>query len=154
MKDDAYFMRQALIEAQRAFDKDEVPVGAVLVINQQIISRAHNMTELLQDPTAHAEILAITSACNALGSKYLPQASLYVTLEPCLMCSGALYWTQVGQIFYGAKDEKRGFSSYFSQVKGDRYITPFHPKAKISQGLLEQECKVLMQDFFRKKRYG
>ncbi len=152
MKDDAYFMRQALIEAQRAFDADEVPVGAVLVINQQIISRAHNQTELLQDPTAHAEILAITAACNALGSKYLPQASLFVTLEPCLMCSGALYWTQVGQIIYGARDEKRGYSAYFSQAGGVQHSTPFHPKAKISYGLLEEECKALMQDFFKKKR--
>ena len=152
MKDDAYFMRQALIEAQRAFDEDEVPVGAVLVINQQIISRAHNQTELLQDPTAHAEILAITAACNALGSKYLPQASLFVTLEPCLMCSGALYWTQVGQIIYGARDEKRGYSAYFSEAVGAQHSTPFHPKAKISQGLLEEECKALLQDFFKKKR--
>lgn len=152
MKDEAYFMRQALIAAQQAFDEDEVPVGAVLVINQQIVSRAHNMTERLQDPTAHAEILAITAACNALGSKYLPQASLFVTLEPCLMCSGALYWAQVGQIFYGARDEKRGYSSFCSQDNGAKHSTPFHPKAKVSYGLLEEECKALMQEFFKKKR--
>jgi tRNA(adenine34) deaminase len=148
---DEYFMRQALIQAQLAFDADEIPIGAVITINNKIIARAHNQTELLNDPTAHAEILAITSACNALGSKYLPEAVLYITVEPCLMCCGAMYWSKIGKIVYGAGDEKNGFMRYF---KNGNNITalPFHPKTKLINGFLADECAQLMKDFFKAKR--
>ncbi|OIR05053.1 tRNA-specific adenosine deaminase [mine drainage metagenome] len=143
---DEYFMRQALNEAEQAFEKDEVPVGAVVVINNKIISRAHNQVELLNDSTAHAEILALTSAYNSLGAKYLPEATLYVTLEPCLMCCGAMYWGKIGRIVYGASDEKNGF----------KHITkenwPFHPKTELVKGVLENECAFLMKSFFKNKR--
>jgi len=140
-----YFMRLALREAQKAFDAEEVPIGAVLVLNEKVIARAYNQVELLNDPTAHAEVLAITSACNSLGAKYLPDATLYVTVEPCLMCCGALYWSKIGQIVYGAPDEKNGFKKYVSQ-------SPFHPKTKVVEGVLENECAELMRLFFRNKR--
>lgn len=143
---DEYFMRQALNEAEQAFEKDEVPVGAVVVINNKIISRAHNQVELLNDSTAHAEILALTSAYNSLGAKYLPEATLYVTLEPCLMCCGAMYWGKIGRIVYGASDEKNGFK----HITKDSW--PFHPKTELVKGVLENECAFLMKSFFKNKR--
>jgi tRNA(adenine34) deaminase len=143
---DEQYMQQAIKEAQKAFDKDEVPVGAILVMNDSIIARAHNQVELLNDSTAHAEILALTTAYNALGSKYLPDATLYVTVEPCLMCSGALYWSKIGRIVFGAYDEKNGYR------KTTGANNPFHPKTIVSGGILEAECSRLMKDFFRSKR--
>lgn len=144
--DDIYFMQQALKEAVAAYEADEVPVGAVVVINNKIISRGHNQVELLTDATAHAEILALTSAFNYLGAKYLPDATLYVTIEPCLMCCGALYWSKIGRIVYGASDEKNGF----------KHITkenwPFHPKTELVKGVMENECAQLMRSFFKSKR--
>lgn len=144
--DDEYFMRQALKEAEQAYEKDEVPVGAVVVVNNKIISRGHNQVELLNDSTAHAEILALTSAFNSLGAKYLPEATLYVTLEPCLMCCGALYWSKIGRIVYGAGDEKNGF----------KHITkenwPFHPKTELVKGILEEDCAFIIKSFFKSKR--
>lgn len=141
-----YFMQQALKEAQAAFDADEVPVGAVVVMNNQIIARAHNQVELLNDSTAHAEILALTSAYSSLGAKYLPEATLYVTVEPCIMCCGAIYWGKIGCIVYGASDEKNGY----------RHLTkeqwPFHPKTELIAGVLESDCAFLMKSFFRSKR--
>lgn len=142
---DEYFMRQALKEAEEAFSKDEIPVGAVVVINNKIIARAHNQTELLTDSTAHAEILALTSAYNFLGSKYLPGATLYVTLEPCPMCAGALYWSKLAKVVYGGSDEKNGFSRCSNR-------TIFHPKTELVSGVLENECSRLMKDFFKAKR--
>jgi tRNA(adenine34) deaminase len=139
-------MQQALKEAQAAFDADEVPVGAVVVMNNQIIARAHNQVELLNDSTAHAEILALTSAYSSLGAKYLPEATLYVTVEPCIMCCGAIYWGKIGSIVYGASDEKNGY----------RHLTkeqwPFHPKTELIAGILEADCAFLMKSFFRSKR--
>ncbi len=143
---DEYYMQQALREAEKAFEADEVPIGAVIVINQKIIARAYNMTEQLNDSTAHAEILALTSAYNFLGSKYLPGASLYVTVEPCLMCVGAMYWSKLARVVWGADDEKNGY----------RHITqfnfPFHPKTKITMNVLKEQCAALMQTFFQRKR--
>lgn len=139
-----YFMKQALAEAQKAFEADEVPVGAVVVINNQIISRAHNQTELLTDVTAHAEILALSSASSHLGAKYLPEATLYVTLEPCMMCSGALYWSQIGKVVFGAADDKRGFMRYGKEL--------LHPKTKLAYGIMENECSALLKEFFERKR--
>ncbi|MFT6501384.1 MAG: tRNA(adenine34) deaminase [Crocinitomicaceae bacterium] len=140
---DAYFMKQALQEAQRAYDEDEVPVGAVIVANDQIIARAHNLTEKLTDVTAHAEMQAITAAASFLGGKYLKGCTLYVTLEPCVMCGGALYWSQIDKIVFAATDEKRGAGKV-----GELY----HPKTKVVRGVLENECANLMQEFFRNKR--
>ncbi len=139
-----YFMKQALAEAKKAYEADEVPVGAVVVLNNQIIARAHNQTELLTDVTAHAEILAITSASSYLGAKYLTEATLYVTLEPCMMCSGALQWSQIGKVVFGAADEKRGFMRYGKEL--------LHPKTKLAYGIMEEECRAVLQDFFKKKR--
>lgn len=150
---DEHYMQQALKEAQKAFDADEVPVGAVIVINNKIVARAHNQVELLNDPTAHAEILAITAACNYLGAKYLPDAALYVTIEPCLMCCGALYWSKVGKIVYGAEDVKNGYRKYIAP--GDSVHAgevPFHPKTEIVKGVLKEECAALIKEFFRGKR--
>ncbi|NNV56037.1 nucleoside deaminase [Limnovirga soli] len=144
--DDEFFMRQALKEAQEAFDKDEVPVGAVVVMNNKIIARGHNQVELLNDATAHAEILAITSACNYMGAKYLPDATLYITLEPCLMCSGAIYWSKIPNIVFGASDPKNGYGHY----TGKNW--PFHPKAILKRGVLEEECAALIKAFFKAKR--
>lgn len=141
---DEQFMREALKEARKAFDADEVPVGAVVVANNRIIARAHNLTERLNDVTAHAEMQAITAAANALGGKYLTDCTLYVTLEPCVMCAGALSWTQISRIVYGAADEKRGY------VKLNQPV--LHPKTVIERGLLADECAKLMKDFFQKKR--
>ena len=141
---DEYFMKEALKEASKAFDKDEVPVGAVVVCNNQIIARAHNSTELLTDVTAHAEMLAFTAAADYLGGKYLKECTLYVTLEPCVMCAGASYWTQISKIVYGTKDEKRGFQRLGKNI--------LHPATLIQDGILEYECKKILIDFFIKKR--
>lgn len=143
---DEQYMRLALQEAQKAFDKDEVPVGAIIVMQNRIVARAHNQVELLNDSTAHAEILALTTAYNFLGSKYLPDATLYVTVEPCLMCSGALYWSKIGRIVFGAADDK---NSYRRVTGGNN---PFHPKTQIIGGILADECSQLMSAFFRNKR--
>lgn len=138
-------MKMALQEAQKAFDMGEIPVGAVVVCEGRIIARAHNQTELLTDVTAHAEILAITSASSHLGSKYLPDCALFVTLEPCLMCAGALAWAQIGRVVYGATDEKRGFMLF-----GGKDL--LHPKTRLEMGIMEYECAELMRDFFKNKR--
>ncbi|MBO9684743.1 MAG: tRNA adenosine(34) deaminase TadA [Flavisolibacter sp.] len=143
---DEYFMRQALIQAQQAFEEDEVPIGAVVVINNKIIARGYNQVERLNDPTAHAEIIALTSAFNYLGSKYLPDATLYVTIEPCLMCAGAMYWSKIGRIVYGAADEKNG---YLHITKEN---SPFHPKTELIKGILREECAELIKTFFKQKR--
>lgn len=146
--DDEYFMRQALREAQLAFDADEVPVGAVVVWDDKIIARGHNQVERLNDSTAHAEMIALTAAFNSLGSKYLPEATLYVTVEPCLMCCGALYWAKVGRIVFGASDIKNGYKKTTAEN------WPFHPKAELKHGVLADECARLMKDFFASKRQG
>ncbi len=143
---DEQYMQLAMKEAQKAFDMDEVPVGAIVVMQERIIAKAHNQVEMLNDSTAHAEILALTSAYNSLGSKYLPEAVLYVTLEPCLMCSGALYWSKIGRVVFGAYDEKNGYR----KTTGDN--NPFHPKTIISGGILADACSSLMKDFFKSKR--
>ncbi|SEJ25297.1 nucleoside deaminase [Flavobacterium terrigena] len=140
---DEYFMKKALQEAEIAFEKDEIPVGAVIVANNTVIARAHNLTELLHDVTAHAEMQAITSAANFLGGKYLKGCTLYVTVEPCQMCAGALYWSQISKIVYGATDEKRGYLAMGTQI---------HPKTEVVSGVLAEECGALMISFFRKKR--
>lgn len=142
--DDEYFMRQALAEARDAYEEGEIPVGAVIVCDNRIISRTHNQTELLNDVTAHAEILAITAAANVLGAKYLSSCTLYVTLEPCAMCAGAIGWAQISTLVYGASDTKRGYSIYAPQA--------LHPKAKIRSGILEEECAGLMRAFFKRRR--
>ena len=141
--DDAYFMKKALEEAQHAFDKDEVPVGAAIVAEQQIIARTHNLTEVLHDVTAHAEMQAITSAANYLGGKYLKGCTLYVTLEPCQMCAGALYWSQISRVVFGASDPKRGY-----RTMG----TSLHPSTEVTQGILAQESSDLLTQFFHLKR--
>jgi tRNA(adenine34) deaminase len=141
---DEYFMKEALKEAAFAYKKDEVPIGAVIVQNNQIIARAHNLTETLNDVTAHAEMQAFTAAENYLGGKYLNECTLYVTLEPCVMCAGASYWAQISKIVYGASDKKRGFSQTGSQI--------LHPKTKIVHGILENESSNLLIDFFKNKR--
>jgi tRNA(adenine34) deaminase len=143
---DEYFMMQALKEARKAFDEDEVPVGAVVVLNEKIIARGHNMMEKLNDPTAHAEMIALTSAFNLLGSKYLTNAVLYVTVEPCLMCAGAVYWSKIGKIVYGTDDEKNGYK------RATGGISPFHPKTELIYGVLKEECARLMKEFFKQKR--
>ncbi|MDX1955458.1 MAG: nucleoside deaminase [Chitinophagaceae bacterium] len=143
---DEYYMTAALKEARLAFDEEEIPVGAVVVLNGKIIARGHNMVERLNDPTAHAEMIALTSAFNFLGSKYLPEAVLYVTVEPCLMCAGALYWSKIGRIVWGADDEKNGHKRI------TREEWPFHPKTEITRGILKEECAELMRAFFRNKR--
>ena len=143
---DEQYMQQALKEAQKAFEEGEVPVGAVVVLQNKIIARGYNQVEKLNDCTAHAEIIALTSAFNFLGSKYLPDATLFVTVEPCLMCAGALYWSKLARIVWGADDEKNGH----------KHITnpnnPFHPKTSITSGILKEECAQLMKDFFKERR--
>lgn len=141
---DEYFMQRAISEAKLANDKGEIPVGAVVVSQNRIIARAHNLTEVLNDVTAHAEMQAITAAANLLGGKYLNDCTLYVTLEPCVMCAGALAWSQIGKIVFGASDEKRGFSKYAPES--------LHPKTELVSGILEKECSALMTDFFKNKR--
>lgn len=152
---DEQYMQLALAEAQKAFDREEVPVGAIIVMDNRIIARAHNQVELLNDSTAHAEILALTSAFDFLSSKYLPEAILYVTVEPCLMCSGALYWSKIGKIVYGADDEKNGYRKCCgsSSPPGEgREGAPFHPKTKLISGILKEECADLMKAFFKARR--
>jgi len=141
---DEYFMKQALEEAHKAFDEDEIPVGAIVVSNNRIIARAHNLTERLNDVTAHAEMQAITAAANYLGGKYLKDCTLYVTLEPCNMCAGALAWSQISRIVYGASDKKRGFTAFSP--------SPLHPRTEIITGILEEESANLVKSFFVKKR--
>lgn len=141
---DELYMRKALEEAQQAYDKGEIPIGAIVVCKDRIIARAHNLTETLCDVTAHAEMQAITMAANELGGKYLTDCTLYVTVEPCPMCAGAIGWAQVPRIVYGAPDPKRGFREYAPRV--------MHPKAECIGGILEEECRLLMQDFFKSKR--
>ncbi len=142
--DDEYFMKRAFVEAEQAFAEGEVPVGALVVCRNQIISRAHNLTELLNDVTAHAEMQAITAATNLLGGKYLVDCTLYVTLEPCTMCAGALGWSQIGRIVYGASDEKRGFLKFAPQV--------LHPKTEVLGGVLQNECTQILKQFFELRR--
>ena len=137
-------MREALKEAQKALDKDEVPVGAVVVCDDRIIARSHNLTEMLNDPTAHAEMQAITSATGNLGGKYLNQCTLYVTLEPCVMCAGAIFWAQVKQLLYGASDPKRGFSTLQSEI--------LHPKTEVISGVLTHETGIIVTNFFKQRR--
>lgn len=141
---DEKYMRMALDEAKAAFERDEVPIGAVVVCGKQVIARAHNLTETLTDITAHAEMQAITSASAHLGGKYLTDCTIYVTVEPCLMCAGALGWSQIKRIVYGAEDEKRGYHTFCE--------SPFHPKTEVTSDILAEECAALMKDFFRKKR--
>ncbi|EIJ38505.1 cytosine/adenosine deaminase [Galbibacter orientalis DSM 19592] len=141
--DDSYFMKKAMQEAEAAFDSGEIPVGAVVVVDNRIIARAHNLTETLNDVTAHAEMQAITAAANFLGGKYLTGCTLYVTLEPCQMCAGALYWSQISKIVYGATDENRGFKTM---------RTKLHPKTEVVSGVMEQEASSLMKRFFIEKR--
>ncbi len=137
-------MQMALDEAHKALERDEVPIGAVIVSHGQIVARGHNLTETLTDITAHAEMQAITAACDTLGGKYLPECTLYVTVEPCLMCAGALAWSQIGRIVYGAPDDKRGYHTFCD--------SPFHPRTEITAGVLAEQCAALMKDFFKSKR--
>lgn len=141
---DEKFMRQALNEALRALDKREVPIGAVVVAGDRVIGRGHNLVETLMDATAHAEMQAITAAMSALGGKYLNDCTIYVTVEPCVMCGGALAWSQIGRVVYGAKDPKRGYSTYSEGI--------LHPKTEVVAGVLKEECEALMNDFFRSLR--
>lgn len=139
-----YFMQQALKEAMLAYDRDEVPVGAIVLANNRILARSHNLTQTLNDVTAHAEMQAITAAANALGSKYLNECSLYVSLEPCVMCAGALFWAQVGEIVFGAFDSKRGYTLIKQGL--------LHPKTRVVQGIMAQESEELLKKFFQNKR--
>jgi tRNA(adenine34) deaminase len=141
---DEYFMKKAFEEAEKAFDEGEIPVGAVIVANNQIIAKAHNQTEKLHDITAHAEMIAITAAAEYFSAKYLQDCTLYVTLEPCVMCAGALSWAQIGKIVYGAREEKRGFLNYGTSI--------LHPKTKLIGGIMEHECADLMKRFFQNRR--
>lgn len=144
---DERFMFMALEEARAAFDAGEIPIGAVIVVNNRVIARGHNLTETLCDVTAHAEMQAITAAENALGGKYLPECTLYVTVEPCSMCAGALGWSQIGRIVYGASDPKKGMFSFYDPKR-----LPIHPRTKITSGVLAADCATLMTDFFRHLR--
>jgi len=143
-KKDEQYMRKALAEAQQAFEEGEIPIGAVIVCKDRIIARAHNLTETLHDVTAHAEMQAITSAANSLGGKYLQDCTLYVTVEPCVMCAGAIGWAQITRVVYGATDDKRGFHNHTTGA--------LHPKCEVTGGVLEDECRELMQSFFRERR--
>ncbi|MCZ8373031.1 nucleoside deaminase [Phocaeicola acetigenes] len=144
MADDNFYMKQALMEAEKAAARGEVPVGAVVVCRDRIIARTHNLTETLNDVTAHAEMQAITAAANALGGKYLTDCTLYVTVEPCVMCAGAIAWAQTGRLVFGAEDEKRGYQRFAPQA--------LHPKTEVVKGLMADECAALMKDFFKKRR--
>ncbi|MCB0843316.1 MAG: nucleoside deaminase [Bacteroidetes bacterium] len=144
MHTDEHFMRQAWLLAQQAMEDNEVPIGAVVVCDYRIIGRGYNQTERLQDPTAHAEMIAITAACEYLGSKYLQDCSLFVTIEPCVMCAGAIRWAQIDKLVFGAQEPKTGFSRHQPGL--------LHPKTQIVSGIMEDDCRALMQDFFRKKR--
>jgi tRNA(adenine34) deaminase len=141
---DEYFMKEAIVEAEKAFDEGEIPVGAVIVWKNRIIGRGHNLTERLKDPTAHAEMQAITAATNTIGGKYLTECTLYVTLEPCIMCAGACFWTQLDTVVYGADDEKRGYSLIGQNI--------FHPKTQIKKGILKEKSAELLKSFFQKMR--
>ena len=143
---DEYYMMQALKEAKKAFEDEEIPVGAIVVVNEKIIARGHNMTERLNDPTAHAEMIALTAAFNSLGSKFLTDATLYITVEPCLRCAGAINWSRVKRLVYGADDEKMGYK----KITGTNW--PFHPKTELVRGVMKEECTRLMKDFFKNKR--
>ncbi|MCO6147246.1 nucleoside deaminase [Flavobacterium sp. NRK1] len=138
-----YFMKKALQEAQEAFTRGEIPVGAIVVVDNRVIAKSHNLTELLNDVTAHAEMQAVTAAANFLGGKYLANCTLYVTLEPCQMCAGALYWSQITRVVYGAADEHRGYRTMGGKL---------HPKTEIVTGIMEQECAALVKDFFKQRR--
>lgn len=142
--DDTYYMKQALLEARKAMERGEVPVGAVVVCRDRIIARAYNLTEMLTDVTAHAEMQVITAAASALGGKYLNECTLYVTVEPCVMCAGAIGWAQVHRLVFGAEDEKRGYRKYAPHV--------LHPKTEVVAGILKEECAILMKDFFKSRR--
>lgn len=142
--DDSYYMKQALLEAQKAGERGEVPVGAVVVCKDRILARAHNLTEVLTDVTAHAEMQAITAAASTLGGKYLNECTLYVTVEPCVMCAGAIAWAQMGRLVFGAEDEKRGYQRYAPEA--------LHPKTEVLKGVLAEECGALMKKFFAAKR--
>lgn len=144
MLDDTYFMKQALQEARKAYELGEVPVGAVIVCQNRIIARSHNLTETLTDVTAHAEMQAVTAATNLLGGKYLTDCTLYVTLEPCIMCAGALGWSQLSRLVYGASDERRGFSVFAPKA--------LHPKTQITKGVMQEECLQIVKDFFKERR--
>jgi tRNA(adenine34) deaminase len=145
-----YFMQKALKEANKALEEDEVPIGAVIVLQEKIIARGYNQVEKLNDATAHAEIIALTSAFNFLGSKYLPDATIYVTIEPCIMCCGALYWSKIGKLVYGSPDPKHGGLSLFSA--SDKNKNPLHPKTEIIKDILPNECVTLVKYFFEKRR--
>ena len=144
MADDTFYMKQALQEARKAFERGEVPVGAVVVCRDRVIARSHNLTEALNDVTAHAEMQAITAAADYLGAKYLNDCTIYVTVEPCVMCAGAIAWSQMGRLVFGAADEKRGYQRFAPNA--------LHPKTLVVQGLMADECAGLMKDFFKKKR--
>ena len=145
-RDDNFYMQEALREARRALEEGEIPIGAVVVSPRgDIIGRGHNLTETLRDVTAHAEMQALTAAADAMGGKYLTDCTLYVTVEPCIMCAGALGWAQVGRVVYGTSDEKRGYQRFAPEA--------LHPKATVTTGILEEECRRLIQDFFRRKRH-
>ncbi len=146
MLDDSYFMKEALRQAQMAYHLGEVPVGAVVMWDNKIIGRGHNQVEQLNDATAHAEMIAITAATNTIGAKYLVEATLYVTVEPCLMCCGAMYWSKIGRIVYGAHDAKNGYK----KTTGENW--PFHPKTALTTGIMAEECAELMKNFFRERR--
>lgn len=149
VENDTHFMKLALKEALRALDSDEVPIGAVIVMNEKILGRGFNQVETLNDSTAHAEIIALTSAFNFLGSKYLPEATIYVTIEPCNMCCGALYWSKIGRLVYGATDLKHGGLSLSGSAK---IGNPLHPKTTVTKDILQQECSSLLKEFFKKRR--
>ncbi|MHA4808195.1 nucleoside deaminase [Flavitalea flava] len=164
---DEYYMQQALREAQKAFEEDEVPIGAVIVMGGKIIARGYNQTERLTDCTAHAEIIALTSAFNHLGSKYLPEASIYITIEPCLMCAGALYWSKISRVIFGAEDEKNGYrrgvlpygqpgaltgDGLRQSIQSEISSWPFHPKTELVKGVLQEDCARLMKEFFKARR--
>ncbi len=144
MNDDSFFMKRALMEAQKAFEAGEVPIGAIITCKGQIVGRGHNLTETLNDVTAHAEMQAITSAANTLGGKYLNECTLYVTVEPCAMCAGAIGWAQIGKLVYGADDDKRGYTHYAPHA--------LHPKTIVEKGLMAEECAQLMKSFFQQRR--
>jgi len=147
---DEHFMKMALREAQKAYDAGEVPVGAVVVWGEKVIGRGYNQVELLNDCTAHAEMIALTAAFSETGSKYLPEGTLYVTVEPCLMCCGALHWSKIGRIVFGASDEKNGYKKYIAATIPGQH--PFHPKTQLTSGVLADECAQLMKDFFKERR--
>ena len=146
------YMKHALQEAQKAADADEVPIGAIIVMQNKIIARGYNQVEMLNDSTAHAEIIALTSAFNYLGSKYLPDATIYITIEPCAMCCGALYWSKIGTVVYGAEDPKHGGLSSVGGIESPKKLSPLHPKTRVTSGVCSLECVSLMKDFFRSKR--